>query len=196
MRALTGLVLCGGVSRRMGTEKALMRVEGLPLLLRVATRIGAVCSPVLLATGWPGRLGSLGYVEVADAVHGAGPLGGLVAGLAASPHRLMAAVAVDMPFASPEVLALLASLSERLDAVVPVTGMGLQPLHAVYARSALPSLRASLEQGELALRAAVAGLRVREVHPAEWRAADPSGRFAININRTEDLALLSRKRLG
>jgi molybdopterin-guanine dinucleotide biosynthesis protein A len=196
MSALAGLVLCGGASRRMGTEKALMLVDGQPLVSRVAQRIGAACSPVLLAPGWPGRLGTLAFVEIGDAAPGAGPLGGIVAGLASAPHHLIAVVAVDMPFASAALLTLLASLSDGVDAVVPVTDMGHQPLHAVYARSALPSLRAALQDGRLGVRSAVAGLRVREVHLAEWRAADPSGRFAININRTEDLGSLSLQSLG
>ena len=55
-----------------------------------------VADPVLLATGSVGRLGPLGYPEVADEVAGAGPLGGIVAGLEASPHEEMAVVAVDI----------------------------------------------------------------------------------------------------
>jgi molybdopterin-guanine dinucleotide biosynthesis protein A len=98
---LAGLVLCGGRSRRMGNDKTLLVVEGAPLVLRVASRLARVADPVLLAPGRPGRLGAAGYPEVEDEALDAGPLAGLVAGLAASPHRLVAAVAVDMPFASP-----------------------------------------------------------------------------------------------
>ena len=190
MTPLTGLVLCGGASRRMGRDKALLPVDGRPLVMRVARRIEPACSPVLLSPGRPGRLGGLGYPEVADVVPGGGPLAGLVAGLVASPHRLIAAVAGDMPFASPEVLALLASVSEGFDVAVPVTESGREPLHAVYAREALPELRAALRQGRLALREAITGLRVRDVQRSEWVSADRSGRFALNLNRVEDLALL------
>ena len=184
---MSGLVVCGGESARMGFEKALIEVGGEPLVLRVARRLARVADPVLLATGSPGRLGPLGYPEVADERPRAGPLAGLAGGLAASTHELMAAVAVDMPFVSGDLLMLLAALHEDEDAVVPVTAHGPEPLHALYARQALPAIRAALDGGTLSMRLVLRGLRVREVREPEWRAADPTGRFALNVNRAEDL---------
>src|SRR5207247_9215627 len=97
---LAGLVLCGGRSTRMGREKALVEFAGEPLVLRVARRLARAADPVLLAPGRPGRLGALGFAEVADEVADAGPLAGIVAGLANSPHDLMAVAAVVMPYQS------------------------------------------------------------------------------------------------
>ncbi|MGH2573321.1 MAG: molybdenum cofactor guanylyltransferase [Actinomycetota bacterium] len=190
MKALAGLVLCGGESRRMGMDEALLALEGRPLVLRVAERLARVADPILLAPGRPGRLGDLGYQEVADKPPGTGPLAGLVAGLAASPHRLIATLAVDMPLASPEVFRLLAELHKGEDAVVPVTASGPEPLHAVFDAAALASLRASLSERRRGLREALSRLRVREVSEAEWREADQTGRFATNVNRASDLAAL------
>ena len=186
--ALAGVVLCGGQSSRMGTDKALLEMEdGGPLLLLVALRLAEVADPVMLASGSAGRLEAFGYPEVGDEVPGAGPLAGIAAGLAASPHELTAVVAVDMPLASPSVLRLLASLARGEDAVVPVSSSGLEPLHAVYARTALPRLETALRGGHLSVREALRGLRVREVRRDEWPPADPSGRFAMNVNRPDDL---------
>jgi molybdenum cofactor guanylyltransferase len=187
-RRLAGLVLCGGASTRMGREKALLPVEGRPLVLHVAGLLEGAADPVFLAPGILGRLGALGYLEVEDAAPGSGPLGGLVAGLAASPHPLQAVVAVDMPFASPELFTYLADLHRGEDAVVPLFGSRPEPLHAVYARSALPALQSYLAEGALALHSVLERLRVRWVDKDEWRTADPSGRFAQNINSAEDLA--------
>lgn len=189
-KSVAGLVLCGGESTRMRREKALISVGGLSLVLHVAGLLHHVADPVVLAPGRPGRLGSLGYDEVADAVPGSGPLGGLVAGLAASPHPLTAVVAVDMPFASPPLFKLLADLHGDEDAVVPRTGGRPEPLHAVYAASALPTLRVALKERRLTLHALLSSLRVRWIDEEEWRAADPTGRFAVNINREEDIAHL------
>lgn len=187
---LAGLVLCGGRSRRMGSEKALLELEGKRLLDVVIERLSEAADPVLLATGSPGRLGPLGLREVPDELPHAGPLAGIVAGLAASPHPMLAVVAVDMPFVSPEVLTLLGRLWDGQDAVVPVTDDGVQPLHAVYATSALPILRSGLAGGVRSVREALRELRVREVRKSEWDAADPSGRFAANVNTLGDLASL------
>lgn len=189
-KPMAGLVLCGGGSTRMGSEKALIAVRGRPLVLHVVGLLEPAAHPVLLAPGTPGRLGTLPYREIQDEVPSAGPLSGLVAGLAASPHPLLAVAAVDMPFASAEVFRLLARLHERDDAVVPLTTTGPQPLHAVYATSALPVLRSALADRRLGLLEVLAELAVRWVSEAEWSGADPSGRFAVNLNRPEDLDLI------
>jgi len=195
-KPMAGLVLCGGGSTRMGKEKALLVVRGRPLVLHVAALLEQAADPVLLAPGRPGRLGQLGYREVQDEVPGAGPLGGLVAGVAASPHSLLAVAAVDLPFASPAVFRLLADLHGGEDAVVPRNASGPQPLHAAYATAALPKLRAALAGRRLALQEVLADLEVRWVGEDEWSAADPSGRFAVNLNRPEDLDLIENARGG
>jgi molybdopterin-guanine dinucleotide biosynthesis protein A len=189
-KALAGLVLCGGASARMGREKALIRVAGRPLFLHVAALLGRAADPVLIAPGRPGRLGRLTYQEVEDEVPHSGPLGGLVAGLAASPHPLVAVAAGDMPFASPSLFRRLADLHGDEDAVVPRTQSGSEPLHAVYATAAVAKLRGALADRKLALHAVLSGLRVRWVGEDECMSADPSGRFALNVNRVEDLELI------
>ncbi|MGH2729569.1 MAG: molybdenum cofactor guanylyltransferase, partial [Actinomycetota bacterium] len=135
------------------------------------------------------------YPEVADAVPDAGPLGGVIAALETSPCPLVAAVAVDMPFASPEVLKLLARLHDGEDAVVPVTDAGLEPLHAVYATTALAPLRSALGARRYGMRDALSSLTVRTVGKKEWGSIEPSGRFATNVNRPEDLDLLFGRRV-
>ena len=186
-RLLSGLVLAGGRSSRMGREKALIDFEGQPLVLRVADRLARAADPVLLATGNPGRLGPVGYREVADVSAECGPLGGLVAGLEASPHELVAVVAVDMPYVSPELLKFLVSLRQGEDAVVPMGATGLEPLHAVYSTSALPAMRNALADGRYGLRQLLSDLRVREVRASEWSPSTIDPRFVFNINRPEDL---------
>jgi molybdenum cofactor guanylyltransferase len=191
---MSGVVLCGGGSRRMGVDKALLEIDGEPLVARAARLLSEVADPVVLASGAAGRLGrDFGYLEVEDEVREAGPMGGLAAALASSPHRLVAAVAVDMPYASPAVFDLLAGLHDGEDAVVPVTAPGLEPLHAVYSTACLGSVRIALEAKSFGLRSWLRSLDVREVPEAEWRTVDPDGRFALNVNRVADLELLEMK---
>ena len=186
---LSGLLLAGGGSVRMCRDKTArdFLFQGESLAARVAHRLAEACDDVLVASGDGARMGWLGLPQVADEVPESGPLGGLVAGVGRAPHQLVAAVAADMPFASPPLLRLLASLADGVDAVLPVDDRGLEPLHAVYARSAGPGLRRALRTGRLAIRDALQGLRVRLVEPAEWRVTDPTGRFAWNVNAPEDL---------
>ena len=177
----------------MGTDKALMEIEGQPLLRRVARRLAEVADPVLLAPGPDtGRLAGVGGLEglpmVADAAAGAGPLGAIVAGLRASPHRVLAVVAVDMPDLCPALLrAMGLGWRPGVDVRVPVTAAGPQPLHAIWARGALPALEGALREGRLALREALAGLRIETWPEGRWRSIDPAGAFARNLNTPEDL---------
>jgi len=184
---MTGLLLAGGRSTRMGTDKALLELEGEPLAGRGLQALRSICPEVLVGSGDGRRLGALGAPQVADALPDAGPLGGIVAGLEAASTALVAVLAVDMPFASAAVLELLASMWSGQDTIVPVTSHGVQPLHAVYATAAGPKLRRALASGSRSVRAALEQLDVRFVGEPEWRTADPTGRFAVNVNRPEDL---------
>jgi molybdenum cofactor guanylyltransferase len=186
--AMIGLILAGGRGTRMGgLDKASLEFEGEPLARRVASRLADACEVVLVASGDGRRLGWLGLPQVEDPIPDAGPLAGLVAGLEAATTPLVAAVAVDMPFASSAVLRALAAAWSGEDAVVPVADGRPQPLHAVYATSAAAGLRAALERGERSVLLALDGLAVASVGPETWEHADPTGRFARNLNRPGDL---------
>lgn len=184
---LTGLLLAGGASTRMGTDKAALAVDGIPLARRAAAVLTETCAHVLVASGDGRRLDWLGFPQVEDIEPGAGPLAGLVAGLETTPTPYAAVLAVDMPDASGAVLRLLAERIGEHQAAVPRTQHGQEPLHAVYAASAARPLRAAFEAGERSVVRALASLDVVEVQPGEWAPADPSGRFARNVNRPGDL---------
>lgn len=179
---MTGLVLAGGKSTRMGADKATLRWHGERLVDRAVRVLQACCAEVLVASGDGQRLTGLSVPQIADAVPDAGPLGGLVAGLQAAAHELVAVVAVDMPHADAGVLRRLADRWDGQAAVVPRTGARLQPLHAVWSRAAEPHLRALLDHGERSVTTAAERLGALLVDAGAW------GPFAQNINRPEDLA--------
>lgn len=185
---LTGLVLCGGSGRRLGGDKALVMVEGEPLVDRVVARLRAVCAPVLLAVGDdPRRLEGRADGVVCDELSGAGPLAGIAAGLAATATETVAVCAVDHPHPSPPLLAGLAGLAAGRDAAVPVVDAMPQPLHAVWTRAALPTVRAYLAAGHRSVRGALDQLDWIPVDDSVWARHDPQARFAADIDTPEDL---------
>jgi len=192
--ALTGVVLCGGRSVRMGVDKATIEVGGATLLDRAVSRLSEVCDPVLIAPGGL-NVGVDALRLVPDAMPGAGPLGGIVAALHRSPHPLLAVVAVDMPWLDPALLRLLAARIGDHDVAMCRTRRGLEPLHAIYARSALPVAEAALRSSDRSLRAVIARLRARTLAEEDWRAAGFSERFASNVNTPADLAGISPETL-
>ncbi|MEA2682167.1 MAG: molybdenum cofactor guanylyltransferase [Chloroflexota bacterium] len=189
---LTGVVLCGGESSRMGFEKAFLEVDGRPIVLALAERLAEVCGTVLLATGWPGRLGDLGYPEVEDVLEYSGPLAGIVAALQASPTEMLAVVAVDMPRANPELLRYLADRLDDHHVAVPEGPRGLEPTHAVYSRRALAPLTERLHSRRLSLRGALEDLDVHVAREPELLHAGFGIAFAANINEPDDLWMLQQ----
>ncbi|MGH2808311.1 MAG: molybdenum cofactor guanylyltransferase [Actinomycetota bacterium] len=180
---LAGIVLCGGGSSRMGRDKALLDFEGEPLIVRVTRRLSEVADPVFVASG--GRRYPVDLEHIDDAAPDSGPLGGIVAGLRASPHGLLAVVAVDMPFASPSLFTHLAGRHAGSNVVVPEDEHGLQPLHAVYSKTALPHLEQAVGRRDLSLLSVIDRLKNQVV--TEWETFDPTGRFALNVNEPGDL---------
>jgi molybdopterin-guanine dinucleotide biosynthesis protein A len=175
----------------MGADKATIEVGGVTLLERAVTRLREVCDPVLVAAGDVALPAAGAYVSVVDAMPGAGPLAGVVAALRAAPHRLLAVVGVDLPWLDPALFRLLAGRIGTHDAALCETDWGVEPLHAVYARSALAAAESALRGPDRSLRGLIDGLRTVRVMPAEWRAAGISERFSRNVNTPADLAELS-----
>lgn len=180
---LAGAVLCGGRSRCMGSDKAALVIDGQPLLDRAVQRLQTIAHPVIIAFG-SRPLVRPGCVSVADRVPGRRPLAGLVAAVEVSPHPLCTVVAVDMPNSEPALLRSMAGLWEGEDAIMPISEQGPEPLHAVYAHTALPVMNAALRSNNTSLHTVLEALRVRFIDAAE---AATSPRFSMNLNRREDV---------
>lgn len=185
---LTGLVLCGGTSQRLGRDKALVTVGAQPLIDRVVERLRRVCAPVLLAVGDdPRRFADRADGVVCDEPAGAGPLAGVAAGLAAAPSELVAVCAVDHPHANPRLLAELCALAAGRHAAIPVVDRTPQPLHAVWTRAALGPVRAYLAAGHRSVRGALDQLDWVPAIASVWAPHDPQARFAADIDTPGDL---------
>jgi molybdenum cofactor guanylyltransferase len=176
----------------MGTDKASLELGGITLLQRAIGRLAGVCDPVLIAAG-DLPIAVANHRSVADASPRAGPIGGLVAALRATPHRLLTAVAVDLVWLDPLLIRLLAERIGDHDAAVCETARGIEPLHAVYATSILEEAEAALAGPDRSLRALIGRARAIRVAESEWRAAGISDRFARNINTPDELAEVRRE---
>jgi molybdenum cofactor guanylyltransferase len=175
----------------MGVDKATLRFEGATLLERALARLDAVCDPVLVAPG-DLALSVDGRVSVADAVRESGPLGGLVAALRASPHRLLAVVAVDLPWIDPQLISLLAAGIGDHDVAVCDTGHGIEPLHAIYSTSLLEAAETALTSGDRSLRHLIDRSSAVRLSESEWRRAGISEAFSYNVNTPRDLDEVSQ----
>ncbi len=191
---VTGFILAGGASTRMGRDKALLELAGLPLLRRAAGLIEPLVSAVTVV-GPPSKYAGLWPQILPDDAPGLGPLGGIVTALRASATEWSLIVSCDMPYLAPEWIEYLLAraVNCRGDAVMPLTTDEAgrprpEPLCAVYHRRCLAPVRAAIERGVRKVTRALEGCIVEKVEAAEWKAFDSHGRLFKNMNSPEDYA--------
>jgi molybdopterin-guanine dinucleotide biosynthesis protein A len=194
--SVVGVLLCGGRSARMGSDKARLELDGSALMDYPLRALRDVTDRTVLACGPVPRYLDLGLDLALDPTVDGGPLAGLVAGLDAARERgaeWAAVLACDMPEAEGSLLARLLERAEASDSDACLLGLarGSQPTYGVYhVRCAAPA-RAALEAGERRLiafhGASVEGrpLRVEIVRAGELGARDEVAR---NVNTPEELA--------
>lgn len=165
-------MLTGGASRRMGTTKALIEIDGVPMAARVAAALSAAgCSDVLAFGGDPDELAPVGLPVHADRYPGSGPLGGVLGVLELFDTRDprpdgVFIVACDLPALTGDALhAMVATAGDRpgVDVVVARTS-SIEPTCAIWRLGAIEQIRRCFDDGERALHAMIARLRSHEVH--------------------------------
>jgi molybdopterin-guanine dinucleotide biosynthesis protein A len=164
---IVGAVLCGGRSSRMGTDKALIPVDGVPMVRRVADALlGGGCVSVAAIGGDRLSLEALGLEVVDDPHQGSGPVAGVLAALEAWPQAdAVVVVACDLPYLGAHTVRhLVAALGgdQAALAAVAVTDR-LQPLCVAWRPAASPLLDDALRERELRLHVVLARMATVEV---------------------------------
>ena len=188
---LTVCVQAGGESRRMGQDKALMPFLGHPLIQRVVDRLIPIADEVIVTTNNPDDYRFLDLPLFPDLKPGRGALGGLYTGLYFATCEIVVVVACDMPFASPKLIEAASRLlvEEEADVVIPDSGEGLEPLHAVYRReTCIPSIEFAIDADQWKLISWFPRVKVRILQPDEVKTYDPSGLAFWNLNTPEEFA--------
>jgi molybdopterin-guanine dinucleotide biosynthesis protein A len=184
---VTGLILLGGKSSRYGSNKALVEIDGVRLVDRVARVMKSIFHRVLLLTNTPEEYVYLRIPMVEDLIKGLGPMGGIYTGLSTISDEAGFFVACDMPFLNEELIRHLVDLREDFDAVVPRMDWMLEPLHALYSKKCLAIVQEAIGQHQHQILKCFDRLRVRYVDEEELRRWDPDLRSLFNINKPEDL---------
>lgn len=189
---ITGIILAGGQSRRMGRDKRFLELEGRTLLERGLAVLETLFPEVLIVAAEDGpAFAALRHRVVTDLIPGCATLGGLLTGLSLASRPRVFAAACDMPFLAPAVILRMVELGGSADVVMAKLGTGLQPMHALYAKSCLPHLERMARTGNLKVQdlCQTPGLKVRVVTEEELRETDPRLLSFMNLNTPADLEL-------
>ena len=192
---ISGIVLGGGQSRRMGRDKRRLYWEGEPFLDRVCRLMDDLFDEVLVVTAQEDYdCSHLPVRLVTDKIPKKGALGGLYTGLMEAQNSLTFVVACDMPFLLKESIARLC-LEPASDVLVVKLSTGMQPLHARYSKRCAPVIEQMIHEGDLKLQNLVSrsDLTVKIIEETLFDDIDPSRLSFNNINTPADLEF-ARKR--
>jgi molybdenum cofactor guanylyltransferase len=181
------VILAGGQSRRMGFNKALLKVNGQPLIRILADRMRQLTDRILISSNDLTSYRFLNLPVIEDHFSGHGPLAGLHAAMLRQVSSLYILLACDLPNLPISLLKNMIPLSKGFDAVIPRTSDGLaHPLCAIYDRTCLPFIQQALERGENKFIETFLNdaLSVRWISPEEGHYKETD---LANINTPEDL---------
>ena len=189
--AASGVILAGGLSRRLGRDKALVSISDQPLIQRVIERVEQLSQEIVVVVANQNRAADLPLAQehrvVLDRYPGTGSLGGIFSGLDAASNGWTLVVACDMPFLNLALLRRMMALTEDTDAVVPLIDGRPEPTHALYSKACLPFIEPRLISGDLKISGFYDQVRVRYLSEEDVAALDPEFLSFFNVNTPEDL---------
>ncbi len=185
---ISGVILAGGKSTRLGLDKAFLRLGSQTLIERTVEKLRHLSTDIIVVTNSPARYEplSLPVRLVGDIEAGEGSLMGIYSGLQAARHPLALAVACDMPFLNLPLLRYMILMTHGHDVVVPYLDGYLEPLHAIYGRSCLAAMKIALQAGERRIVAFFDHVRVRHLDVQEIDIFDPHHLSMFNVNTRDD----------
>lgn len=196
----SAIILAGGKSRRMGSDKRLLELHGTTMLDRAISFCEKLFSEIIIVTAGPEDSIKSSHKVLYDIIPNSAALGGIYTGLSASRAAYAFVLACDMPWLHEELVRFLVqrpgeSSKSDYDIVVPKTSYGFQPTHALYSKRCLPVLKEMLFEKDLEIKKLFnrKDIFVRPVPSGEIELFDRSERAFININTPEDFKRAQRE---
>ncbi|MDO8137702.1 MAG: molybdenum cofactor guanylyltransferase [Candidatus Brocadiales bacterium] len=184
---ITAVVMAGGKSLRMGSDKALLKIGNLTAVEFQLQRLRPLFDEIILSTNAPEEFRHLDIPCLPDIIPDRGPLGGIYTALLRAKNPYIFAIACDMPFVSAALIDYLKEKCEGYDVTVPETDRGLEPLHAIYSRDCIPAIKKHLEADS---KGRVIGffpdVRVRVITKEEIAQIEGGPQAFLNFNTPKD----------
>jgi molybdenum cofactor guanylyltransferase len=185
---VTGILLAGGKSRRMGEDKRYLVVGEQTLLERGLGVLRSTFQEVLVVIAQDSPQLVVDARVVRDLMPDCGSLGGIYTGLIQATTPYIFVVACDMPFLDQAVIAQFTSRRASADIVMAKIAARIHPMHALYGKQCLPVVERMIRARQLKIQEIVSqsSLRVQYVTETDLLTVDPSGRSFYNVNTPAD----------
>lgn len=148
---ITAIILAGGKSRRMGRDKAFIKIGGKTFIERIIEMLKPLFREIIIVTNEPEKFKGLDVRIVRDIKPNCGPLSGIHSGLVYSKTELNFVVACDMPFLDCESIEFMCSKVNGYGGVLPKVKDRIEPLYAIYSKSLIPLLEEELKGDDFTL---------------------------------------------
>ncbi len=180
MKQITGIILAGGLSSRMGQDKGLLHYKGRALVEYAIDAIKPLCSEIIISSNNK-EYEQFGYKVVTDVYQKVGPIGGLYSSLAEANTNDILMCPCDMPFITTDIFEqILENKSDSAVTVVESDSGKVYPTLGYYQKSCLPVILQFIEQGQYKLQ-----LLMKALNAATIQIED--NKSLLNFNTPEDL---------
>jgi FdhD protein len=187
IEGVTGVILAGGASSRMGRNKALLEVDGSPIIARTYQTLARLFHEVIVVTNSPQDYDFLPCRKVPDIFLGYGSIAGLHSALAHSSTSHSFVAACDMPFLDATIIRHLCDTQkEGYDAVIPFSEGGQEPLHAVYSSACTDVFENAIQNGERKILDILNRVNIRQIPYEEVRRIGGQTTSFLNVNTPEE----------
>ncbi|MCF6358218.1 MAG: molybdenum cofactor guanylyltransferase [Draconibacterium sp.] len=181
---ITGIILAGGKSKRMGTDKAFIKLNSKTLLEHSVELLQPFCKSILIGSNNPEHKFA-GTKTITDKIPDCGPIGGVYSCLKESETDWNFVISVDSASVKLQFVKYLIDDFDDFDAVVPIHSKGKEPLIALYNKNCLFELRKMIQSGDFKMHNLLNSINTKWVDSQNWVEKHP--KLFHNINRPEDL---------
>ena len=183
---MNAVILVGGKSSRMGTNKAFLELKGKTFIELQIELLRKMFDEISISANTPSEYEYLNLPIFKDIYPGKGPLGGIYTSLinSSSLHTFM--LACDMPFVGPELIKHLKDLTKEYDVVIPKSENGLEPLHAFYSKNCIEPIKRELDENNLRIRSFFPQVNVKIVELDSLASSDHFKNSIKNLNTMAD----------
>jgi FdhD protein len=190
IEGITGVILAGGASRRMGSNKALLEVEGNSIIARIYRTLARLFHDVIIVTNTPHEYDFLPCRKVPDIYANFGSIAGLHSALTHSSTAHTFVTACDMPFLDQSIIRHLCHLQqeEGFEAIIPYSEGGQEPLHALYSAACKGVFERAIQSGERKVVDILKQIRIRVVTYDEVQSIGGQSASFLNVNTPEEFA--------
>lgn len=186
---MNAVILAGGQSKRMGLDKAFIRIGELTIIERLLSILSKLFDKTIIIANRKGKYEDFGFPVFSDIHPNKGPLGGIYTGLKVSGSFYNLFVASDMPFIDEKFLSYMKSLSQDYDVLVPWDEKGYQPLCSVYSKNCLKPLEEHLIRDDLKIINIYHSLKVKNITKKEIIKNSQHKYLFFDINTKKDLEI-------